>query len=663
MKRFTFGLVVILWILGTSFSLKSQVKNEDVLLTIGNQNITVGDFMAIYKKNNPKGNNLDKTNLNEYIDLFINFKLKVKEAEDLGLDTLTSFKTELNGYRDQLAKPYFIDESTINRLVSEAYDREHFDIRASHIFLRLRPDALPEDTLAVYGKIAKIRERLMNGESFEKLVAEFSEDPSSKDQDATKTRPMMKGNHGDLGYFSAFDMVYPFETAAYNTTVGQVSKIVRTDYGYHLIKVTDKKDAMGKVTVSHIFKMLPKDASHNDSVIIKRKIDSVYQKLTAGANWDEIVKMFSDDKGSAAKGGLLPEFGVNRMVPEFIVAIYKLKNAGDISQPLMTPYGWHIIKLIKRKDPGTFDDEKTDLKAKVNKDSRAQLAKDAVYAKIKEEYSFKEFPDARKDFYKVVTDSIFTGKWDPSLAKDLKNPLFKIGQMTINQPDFTQYIAAKQKKRDRINLAFLIDQIYKDFLNETLIKYENSHLEAKYPEFRTLMEEYKDGILLFDLTDQKVWTKAVKDTVGLKEFYEKNKSNYMWDKRVEASIFTLKDPKKAQKVKNFIKSGLANQDILKEMNTDSVKVLTIESGKFSKKDNKFIDQVDWVPGISNDFKSDSSLVFVAITRILNPEPKALNESRGLITADYQNFLEKIWIGYLRHKYPVVIHKDILGQIK
>ena len=284
-------------------------------------------------------------------------------------------------------------------------------------------------------------------------------------------------------------------------------------------------------------------------------------------------------------------------------------------------------------------------------------------AKIKEEYGFKEFPDAKKDFYKVVTDSIFTGKWDPSLAKDLKNPLLTIGQTTINQTDFTQYIAAKQKKRDRINLQFLIDQIYRDFLNESLIKYENSHLEAKYPEFRALMEEYKDGILLFDLTDQKVWSKAVKDTVGLKEFYDKNKNNYMWDKRVEASIFTLKDPKKAQKVKNFIKSGLANQDILKEMNTDSVKVLTIENGKFSKKDNIFIDEVDWVPGISKDINSDSSLVFVKIIRILNPEPKALNESRGLITADYQNFLEKIWIGYLRHKYPVTIHKDILEQIK
>jgi peptidyl-prolyl cis-trans isomerase SurA len=663
MKRFAFGLLVSLCILGTSFSLKSQVKNEDVLLTIGNQNITVGDFMTIYKKNNPKGNNLDKTNLNDYLELFINFKLKVREAEDLGLDTLTSFRTELNGYRDQLAKPYFTDEATLDRLIQEAYDREQYDIRASHIFLRLRPDALPADTLAVYEKIVKVRERLMNGESFEKLVAEFSEDPSSKDQDATKTRPMMKGNHGDLGYFSVFDMVYPFETAAYNTPVGQVSKIVRTDYGYHLIKVTDKKPAMGKVTVSHIFKMIPKDASHNDSVMVKSRIDSAYQKLTGGGNWDEIVKLYSDDKGSAAKGGLLPEFGVNRMVPEFIVAIYKLKNVGDISEPLMTPYGWHIIKLVKRKSPGSFEDEKADLKTKVNKDSRAQLAKEAVYAKIKTEYGFTEYPLAKKEFYTVINDSIFNGKWDPALAASLKNPMFKIGQTNITQVDFTQYIASKQKKRERMNITVLVDQLYRDFLNDNLVKYENAHLESKYPEFKALMEEYKDGILLFDLTDQKVWSKAVKDTVGLKDYYEKNKKNYMWDKRVEASIYTLKDPKKAQKVKNFINSGLANADILKEMNSDSVKVLTIESGKFSKKDNKYIDEIEWTPGLSKDFVSDSSFVFVNITHIINPEPKALNESRGLITADYQNYLEKIWIGYLRHKYPVVVHKEVLEQIK
>ncbi len=658
-----FNLLVVLCLLINSLPAISQVKNDDVLLTIDKKNISVGDFLSIYRKNNPKGENIDKKNLEEYLDLFINFKLKVTEAEDMGLDTVTSFKTELNGYRDQLAKPYFTDEATIDRLVKEAWDREHFDLRASHIFLRLKQDASPEDTLTAYQNLVKVRERIMNGESFEKLVAEFSEDPSAKDQEATKTRPLQKGNHGDLGYFTVFDMVYPFETAGYTTALGKVSGIVRTDYGYHLIKVTDKRDAMGKVSVSHIFKLIPRDATHADSLAVKNKIDSVYQKLKAGASWDDVVKQFSDDKGSAQKGGLLPKFGVNRMVPEFITAIYKLKKDGDISEPLLTPYGWHIIKLNERKGPGTFDEEKADIKQKVNKDSRSQLAKETVYKKIKAEYGFTEYPDAKMDFYKVINDSIYVGKWDPELAKDLKKPLFKIGTLTVTQQDFAKNIAAKQKKREKLNLEYIVDQLYKDFLNENLIKVENQHLETKYPEFRALMDEYKDGILLFDLTDQKVWSKAVKDTVGLKDFYEKNKNNYMWDERVDASIYILKDPKFAQKVKNFIKSGLNDNDILKELNSDTLKILNIENGKYSKKDNKYIDAVTWVPGISKDITSDSLLVFVNIKALIKPEVKALSEARGLITADYQNYLEKIWIGQLRQKYPVVVHRDVLEKIK
>jgi peptidyl-prolyl cis-trans isomerase SurA len=663
MKLLKVNLLIIFCIIGMGYSLKSQEKKDDVLLTIANKKITVEEFMAIYQKNNPKGTAVDKKNLDEYLQLFINFKLKVKQAEDLGLDTVTSFKTELSGYRDQLAKPYFTDEETMEWLIKQAYEREHFDIRASHIFLKLKPDAMPEDTLAAYQKIQKIRERLMNGESFEKLVLEFSEDPSAKDRDASQGRPFMRGNHGDLGYFTVFDMLYPFENAAYTTAVGQVSPPVRTEYGYHLIKVTDKRDAMGKVTVAHIFKLIPKNATHADSLAVKARIDTAYNKLRAGAKWDDIVKQYSDDKGSAAKGGVLPKFGVNRMVPEFIVSIYSLKNDGDYSEPVMTPYGWHIIKLIDRKGPGTFDEEKADLKQKVTKDSRSQLARDAVYARIKKENGFTEYPEARNDFYNVVTDSIFAGHWDPALAKDLNKPMFKLGTVTYKQREFTDYLAGKQKKRDKENIRYYVNQMYADFVDDGLIKWENAHLEQKYPEFRALMEEYRDGILLFDLTDQKVWSKAVKDTTGLKDFYEKNKKNYMWEARVQASIYTVKDPSKVQKVKNFIKSGLADADILKEMNTDSVKVLAIESGKFSRKDNKYIDQVTWTPGISNDIKADSSVVFVNIVKLMSPEPKALNEARGLITADYQNYLEKIWIESLRKQYPVVVHEDVLAQIK
>jgi peptidyl-prolyl cis-trans isomerase SurA len=674
MKCLKVNLLLFLICFGMTGFLQSQVNNESILMTIGGKNVTVGEFMSIYQKNNPKPDTTAKSNgqkkeivnrqnLSEYLELYINFKLKVREAEDLGLDTLTSFKTELNGYRDQLAKPYFTDEPTLDRLVQEAYDREHYDVRVSHIFIRVASDATPEDTLTAFNRAQMIRDRLVKGESFEKLALEESDDPSARDREANQQHPVIRGNHGDLGYFTVFDMVYPFESGAYNAELGKVTPVIRTDYGYHILKLTDKRNCLGKVTVSHIFLAMKKEATKEDSVFLKQRIDSVYQKLKGGSTWDEMVKQYSEDKGSAAKGGLLPKFGVNRMVPEFVDAIYKMEKPGDYSLPVQTPYGWHIIKLVERKLPGTFQEEKADLKQRVSKDPRHQIAVDVVYARIKKEYNFTEFPESKTDFYKVVTDSIFVAKWNVSEAKDLIKPIFKLGNMVFKQQDFANYLNTKQRKGEKEKINVYVDKQYRDYVNESLTKWENAHLEQKYPDFRNLMTEYRDGILLFDLTDQKVWSKAVKDTVGLKQFYETNKKNYVWGNRVSASIFTLKDPKQSQKVRNFIKSGLTDDAVLKEINIDNHKILSVESGKFSKKDNKYIDMVPWNVGVSADLPGDTGVVIVNIKSLILPESKTLNEARGLITADYQNYLEKIWIQYLRQKYPVVVRKEVLAQIK
>ncbi|MEI7664189.1 MAG: peptidylprolyl isomerase, partial [Bacteroidota bacterium] len=438
---------------------------------------------------------------------------------------------------------------------------------------------------------------------------------------------------------------------------------VHTEYGYHLIKVTARSPALGKVTGAHIFLGIPKTATKEDSTRIQQRMDSVYHRLTRGNAFEELVKPYSEDKGSAAKGGVLPAFGVNRMVPEFVEAIYSLNNPGDYTKPILTPYGWHIVKLIEKKTPRTIEEEKSELKQKVMKDSRGSQTRKVVLERIRKENPVVENQSALKEFYKVVTDSIFFGKWQASQAKELTNMICKIGNMTFLQKDFTDYLVVTQRKQEKMNIEFYVNKQYAEFLDESLLKWENSQLEQKYPEFKALMTEYRDGILLFDLTDQKVWSKAVKDTVGLKEFYEKNKSNYMWETRLDASIYTVKDSKLVQKVKNFIKSGLSDADLLKELNTDSLKVLTIESNKFSRKENKMIDSVAWAPGLSGDVTINGATVFVNVRKVLKPEIKELHEARGLITADYQNFLEKVWIQSLRAKYPVDIKRDVLAKIK
>jgi peptidyl-prolyl cis-trans isomerase SurA len=656
-------ILLPVFVLVTLLSSTAQVNNDEVLMTIAGKQIYVSEFLNIYQKNNVKGETIDKKSLNEYLELFINFKLKVKQAEELGLDTVATFKNELSGYREQLAKPYFTDEATLNRLIQEAYEREKTDLRASHIFFRLTPDATPADTLVAYKKAMAARAKLMKGDSFEVIAVELSEDPSAKDREANQQHPFLKGNKGDLGFFAVFDMVYAFENGAWNTEVGKVSMPVRTEYGYHLIKVTARRPALGKVTVAHIFLSIPKTATAADSAKIQLRMDSIYTKLSTGSSFEDLVKACSDDKGSAAKGGVLPAFGVNRMVPEFVEAIYSLNNVGDYTKPILTAYGWHIVKLIDRKSQKPFEEEKVELKQRIMKDNRGDQTRAVVLARIRSEYGVTENPEARKAFYTVVTDSIFFGKWKASQADALTGMIFKIGNMTLRQKDFADFLASSQRKQEKQNIEVYVDKMYNQFLDESLLKWENAQLENKYPEFKALMGEYRDGILLFDLTDQKVWSKAVKDTLGLAEFYQKNKNNYKWDTRLDASIYTVKDAGKVQKVKNFIKSGLSDNDILKELNTDSLQVLTIESGKFSRKDNKLTDSIAWIPGLSGDIVSNGTTVFVNVRKVLKPEVKELSEARGLITADYQNYLEKEWIASLKAKYPVVVNKEVLAKIK
>ena len=352
------------------------------------------------------------------------------------------------------------------------------------------------------------------------------------------SKSVIKGNGGDLGYFSVLDMIYPFENAVYNTKVGGVSMPVRTDYGYHLIKVVNKKPAMGKAVVAHIFVSVPKDAKPEDLPGYKTKIDEAYAKLKSGAKYEDIVTEYSDDKGSAAKGGVLPAFGVNRMVPEFIEEITKLNNIGDYSGPVQTAYGWHIIKLIERKPIKSFEDEKAQLKTRIIKDARSEKSKESVIIRIKNENNFKEFPLTLKDFYSVVDSTLLEGKWEASKAQHLTKTMFVLGNQNFTQTDFAQHLA-KQSKSPKIALNVLVNEKYDKYVEDMVLNYEDSKLESKYPEFKSLMKEYRDGIMLFELTDKKVWSKAIQDTTGLKEFYEPNKTKYMWDQTVGCFNFYL----------------------------------------------------------------------------------------------------------------------------
>ncbi len=651
MKKNLLGTAFALFIATATFA---QIGDNSTLLTVGGDVVTRGEFMTIYKKNNSAPTAISVT---DYLDLFINFKLKVKEAKDLGLDTAKTFSSELRGYRKQLATPYLTDKEVNDKLLTEAYDRSKKDVRAAHILIKCDAEALPKDTLIAYKKAVSLRDRVLKGEDFNKLAEQFSDDPSAKE------------NKGDLGYFTVFNMVYPFETAAYSTQKGQVSMPVRTRFGYHLVKVEDMRDAQGTIHTAHIMVKLPKDAKQADIDAAKLKIDEVYTKLKAGEKFDDLAAKYSDDKASAKKGGELPWFGTGRMVPEFETAAFKLNTDGDYSEPVLTQYGWHIIKRLEKKGVASFDDVKVEFKSKIGKDSRAEKSKTSLVNKIKAEAAFKEDRKMLLDFNKAIDSTIYDGNWKTDKAAALTKVIFNLGNKNYTQADFAKFIASRQTKRAKdVSIQSIVNTMYDKFVEESALTYEDTQLEGKYPAFRDLLNEYRDGMLLFEITDKKVWSKAVEDTLGLKGYYDANKNNYMWGERADVTIFKFANKEVAERFRKYMKKNAknnpTNDQILKEMNKTSQLDLQIEEGVYSKKDNETVDKVSWVAGtMSADMDAEKSIIIVRVNKVLAPSPKSIAEARGLITADYQNYLEKEWIGMLRKKYTVTVDKAVLDTIK
>jgi len=652
-------LVLFFSILIFSTVVFAQNDNE-TLVTINNTSVSKSEFERIYKKNNNlKDTPADQKSLDDYMELFINFKLKVLEAQEIKLDTAQSFINELNGYRSQLAKPYLVDKDADEQILLEAYERMKYDVRASHILIKLDENALPKDTLVAYNKALKISKRILAGEAFDKVAMEVSDDPSAK------------SNGGDLGFFTAFQMVYQFETVAYSLKVGDVSMPSRTRFGYHILKVTDKRDNQGQIKVAHIMVTLPKESKPEDVETAKTKIYEVYNKLKAGEDFKALAEQYSDDKGSAKQGGELPWFGTGRMVPEFEIVAFNLKNNGDYSEPVQTSFGWHIIKLIDKKPIGTYEELKTEIKNKIARDARSEKSKKSMVNKLKTEYKFAQNQKNVDEFIKTVDKTYTDGEWKASSEDKLNKPIFTFADKTFTQYQFAKYLESNQRKVTETSLNKLINAKLDEFIDNSILDYEDDQLEAKYPEFRFLMNEYHDGILLFELTDKMVWTKAVQDSVGLEKFHEANKSKYMWDKRVDASIYKCPNEKIAEGIRSIaekrISKGYSYDDtVLKFIkvtkNDESLKVL-LEDGVFLKGDNDLVDKTNWVLGLSPNSNVNDKVVFVAINKIIEPTPKTLKESKGLVTADYQSFLEAEWIKILRAKYSVKVNKELLYTIK
>lgn len=631
------------------FAQPADLKSK-VLFTVADDTVSAGEYMAVYNKNRNLGEDIDPKTPSEYLDLYVNFKLKVHEAKATGMDTVPSFLREYGSYRDQLAKPYLNDKDVTKELVKEAYNRMGKDVRASHIMIMVDGSAPPADTLQAYKTVMNIKKQLDKGGDFEALAQEYSKDTYSAKQG------------GDLGYFTVFNMVYPFETAVYNSKVGEVTGPVRTRFGYHLIKVTDKRPARGTVQVAHILILDNDKVKDNDSKKAEQKVNEIYEKLKAGEDFGTLAKQYSQDPTSAQKDGMLQPFGINKMYPEFEDAAFGLENEGEYTKPVRTPIGWHIIKLVGKAPIGSFEESEDEIKQKLDRDDRSQQSQISVMKRLKKDYNYREYPKTMKLAFEQVDESLLKQAYKAEKIKGGDKVLFEFGPKKFTVMDFLKHVEANQRSARGSSVYSAVSAMYDVYSETELVNYEKSRLEEKYPEFKLLSREYFEGILLFDLTERKVWKKSVSDTTGLKAYYAANKDNYMWKERYQAYVIDAVDKKTAKKAAKMISKGGAVSEVVASLNKDSQLKVKIDSNLYESGSNPILNDLPKEVGTSEVFEKDGRSFVVVFEKIMAPSNKTFQEARGVVISDYQTFLEEEWLKELKSKYEVEMNEEVLKKV-
>ena len=638
------------------FCLMPLVKGQDeIIMTLGNEKVTKAEFERIYHKNNSSVVYDNKTP-REYLDLFINFKLKVMEAKAQGYDTMSSFIKELGGYRDQLAKPYLRDKEQDEQMLKETYRRIATEVNASHIAVKVAfTTASPADTLEAYNKILALRNRILKGESFEDIAVANSDDPSAKN------------NKGNLGWFSAFRMVYAFEDAAYKTPVGQISMPVKTRYGYHIIRTNAFRPALGDILLANIMMRVRPSADSAAHQAGMEKINKCYSLLQQGESFADVARKYSEDDASAKNGGKMRWLSSGELPPEIEEVVFAL-DSGEYTEPMKSEYGYHIFQVLGKRPVKSFEEMKSNLEERIAQDERQKNTEAIFVDKLKKEYGFTEYPENVAALISLIDTSLYESKWDPSLKGELIDPVFTIGDRDYTQMDLGLYIKAGRKYTKKETLESIGKRKYDDFVKEMVLQYEKDRLDQKYPEFRYLMEEYHDGILLFNITDDMVWSKAVKDTLGLQQYYNLHKNNYKWQTRADVSKYSVSDSTLEAKIVQFAPQRSSRNWTPKQFNAlvcgqDTLPCVEVADLKVEKGSDPVVDSMEWKKGTLKAYKEKDKTAVVCINGILKPQTKLLKEARGLVTADYQNELEKAWIKELRLKYPVVIDEKVFETIK
>ncbi len=628
-----------------------QAQEKKVLFTIDNEPVYTDEFLRVYNKNLDLVKDESQKDMEEYLELFINYKLKIKQALAKGLDKKQSYLTELSGYRDQLAKNYLTDVQVSDALVKEAYERLAKEIKASHILIPVNENAAPKDTLEAYNRAIEARDKVLSGENFAVVARAYSKDPSAQT------------NGGNLGYFSVFRMVYPFESTAYNTKKGEVSMPVRTQFGYHVIKVEDVRNSLGEVTVAHI--MLAKRQVASEENNPAEKIKEIYNKLQQGEKFELLARRFSDDRNSAINGGKLQRFGTGKISsPEFENVAFSLEKEGSVSEPFKTSFGWHIVKLIQKHPVGTFDEVRIQLEDRVKKDDRAKLIDASLVSKVKERYGVTGKTDELDYFYTIVNNKFFEKTWkSPEDPEGLGRVLVQFKDQKLYNRDFANYIFSQQYKlqSQRVPIRPLVDKLYKKYFESQLLRYYQDNLENEHEDFAAIVEEYRDGLLLFDLMQEEIWDRAKDDSIGLRRFYDQNKDKYRWKTRGDVVVASCTKEQFAKKVQALLKKGLSQEEVKEQVNDGAIVNVIFTAGMVEEGHQALPKQFTFKEGVSEIYKEDDYLI-VKVNEVIPPGMKTFEETKGRVINDYQQHLESTWVEKLRKGKDIKVDKKVLKKL-
>ena len=642
---------------GIVFITNSNAQKDPVLFTVNGTPVTVSEFRYIYEKSNNNKADYSRKSLQESLDLYTKFKLKVAKARELRMDTISSLRNELDGYKKQLADSYLIDKEITEKLARQYYERAQSDVRASHIFVAVPEGALPTDTLKAWQKVQEISNQLKAGKKFDDLQATYNED--------TYTR----ARNGDLGFMTAMlpNGFYQVENLIYNLRKGETGGPVRSKLGWHFVKVTDTRPARGEMEIAQILIKVPNGADQGRYL---KTADSIYQELRKGMDFSALAKSVSQDKMTSLRGGYMGFVAINQYDKNFEDEVFSLRKDGDFSKPFQTELGYHIVKRISLKTPGSFDKEKKAYMTRIMQNERFNVAKMALIEKIKSENNYTVDAKTYREYMDSVNNpAFFSMNWrSPNIPN---KSIAKLGQTSFTTAQLSQYLTENARRRMRMNNAMspqiAFEQLYQEFVGERVLDTEEESLDEKYPDYKALTREYEEGFLFFEVTNKEVWNKGSSDSVGLIKYYNQHKNKYNWDERANLVTYTITENSPAEFIKavEFIKA-LSPQEAANKLNKNGKDVMTYTTEVIEKPiDGVMKDGMSWKTGsMSNPDRSSDlkSGTVKKIVSILPPAPKDLKDARGFVIADYQDYLEKEWVETLKKEYKIVIHEDVLNSM-